>query len=450
MSDWQRTKVAPDGTHHLLGDTPFYETRWNTVGKFHVPGLAPASGTDGALHIGVDGRPAYARRFVRTFGFYEGLAAVEDHDDWHHVRPDGGEAYPTRWAWCGNLQGGRVPVRDREGRYRHIDTSGCIRGGVWRYAGDFRDGLAVVMREDGRSTHVGLGGEVLHGRWFLDLDVFHKGYARARDEAGWTHVDAGGRPVYDARFAMVEPFYNGQARVERFDGALQVIDERGEVRVVLREGIERRGEETPVRPLDSPEPLLLLLRHGARGPIPVGEPGGEVPLLPEGVESARALGGRIGGRLVHVRTSPVLRCVETADAIADGAGRHTLPTPDHLLGAPGVFVVDPAVAWKSWERLGPEGVMAALVAGEHLPGLAPPAAAAVRLVAHMVACAAGRSGVHVFVTHDSLLVATIAHTVGGPLPREEWPGFLEALAVSPSKEFLTLRWRDRTRVLPWP
>jgi hypothetical protein len=32
----------------------------------------------------------------------------------------------------------------------------------------------------------------------------------------------------------VEPFYNGQARVERFDGALEVIDESGEPVLQLR------------------------------------------------------------------------------------------------------------------------------------------------------------------------------------------------------------------------
>jgi hypothetical protein len=64
--------------------------------------------------------------------------------------------------------------------------------------------------------------------------VLHKGFARARDGAGWTHVDRAGRPAYVRRFAMVEPFYNGQARVERHDGGLAVIDERGERVVELR------------------------------------------------------------------------------------------------------------------------------------------------------------------------------------------------------------------------
>jgi hypothetical protein len=81
---------------------------------------------------------------------------------------------------------------------------------------------------------------LLHERWFVDLDVFHKGFARARDEDGWMHVGLQGRPAYARRFHAVEPFYNGQARVERFDGALEVIDETGATQVELRPA--RRSE----------------------------------------------------------------------------------------------------------------------------------------------------------------------------------------------------------------
>ena len=119
--------------------------------------------------------------------------------------------------------------------YLHLDEEGePAYPERHRYAGDFRDGVAVVQREDGGHTHVDRAGRLLHGRWFVDLDVFHKGLARARDEAGWTHVDREGRAVHPRRFAAVEPFYNGQARVERFAGGLEVIDEHGETKVVLR------------------------------------------------------------------------------------------------------------------------------------------------------------------------------------------------------------------------
>jgi hypothetical protein len=231
---WRDLHVSPDATHHNRDGIAAYTARFDAVLKFHAPGLAPVRRGDQAWHIDEYGDAAYARRFLRTFGFYEGGAAVVSPEGWHHVSPTGDDLYAERYAWCGNFQEGRCPVRDGASAYLHINARGEPIGGRWRYAGDFRDDVAVVQRADGRSTHVNRDGEVIHERWYEDLDVFHKGLARARDLRGWTHVDAHGAPVYARRFVMVEPFYNGQARVERFDGCLEIITPDGETLVELR------------------------------------------------------------------------------------------------------------------------------------------------------------------------------------------------------------------------
>ena len=229
---WRDVGVSPFGTHHVRGGVPLYAERFDEVLKFHEPGLAAVRRGGNAWHIRVDGTAAYARRFRRTFGFYEGLAAAASPDGWRHVRPDGTDLYAARFAWCGNFQGGRCAVREFGGAYLHLTPEGVpAYSARWRYAGDFRDGIAVAQSDDGRSTHIDPYGTPLHEGRFLDLDVFHKGCARARDEDGWMHIDIAGYVLYGRRFAAVEPFYNGQARVERFDGGLEVIDETG-VRVV--------------------------------------------------------------------------------------------------------------------------------------------------------------------------------------------------------------------------
>lgn len=236
IMNWLKLFPSDDGTHHVHAGGPAYETRFDEVLKFHAPGLAPVRRGDEGWHIDPEGRAAYPRRFRRAFGFYEGLAAVEGSEGWHHIVPSGADAYAARFAWCGNFQGGRATVRANDGRYHHLlpDGAPCYAE-RWRYAGDYRDGVAVVQGDDGQSSHLDTTGTLIHGRWFIDLDVFHKGFARARDERGWTHIDREGRPAYERRFAMVEAFYNGQARVERSDGALEVIDEKGRTLTALRE-----------------------------------------------------------------------------------------------------------------------------------------------------------------------------------------------------------------------
>jgi hypothetical protein len=234
--DWHELRVHQNGTHHInpRGDSAYAE-RFDEVLKFHAPGLAPVRRGYEAWHIGGDGKAAYVQRFVRTFGFYENMAAVIGRNGWHHISSDGADAYRARYAWCGNFQEARCTVRTSDGGYHHIkhDASAAYPV-IWRYAGDYRDGIAVVQATDGRLTHIDREGNFIHGNWFIDLDIFHKGFARGRDEDGWTHIDIRGRPIYTRRFSSIEPFYNGQARVERFDGALDVIDEAGTTLVELR------------------------------------------------------------------------------------------------------------------------------------------------------------------------------------------------------------------------
>lgn len=226
---WRALRVSDGGTHHVdaAGD-PAYGERFEEVLKFHAPGLAPVRREGKAWHVRPDGSAAYEPRFDRTFGYYDGLASVRTRHGWFHITVTGEPVYRERYGWCGNFQEGRCPVRSDSGAYHHIQRDGCAAYPErWSYAGDYRDGIAVVQAADGRSTHIDPAGKLVHGNWFLDLDVFHKGLARARDDGGWTHADVRGRPIYPRRFMTVEPFYNGQARVERFDGALEVIDERG-------------------------------------------------------------------------------------------------------------------------------------------------------------------------------------------------------------------------------
>ena len=241
---WSEYRVSADGTHHVRNARPAYAHRFLEVLSFHPPGLAPVRDDSGAYHITPDGRPAYGTRHLRTFGFYEGVAAVTSPEGWFHVLPDGTPLYADRYAWCGNFQEGSCAVRQGDDRYFHVTARGVpAYRERYRYAGDFKDGFAVVQGDDGRHTHVDADGNLVHGRWFQDLDVFHKGYARACDGEGWHHVDLGGEPLYGARFGSVEPFYNGQARVEGPDGSLSVIDECGETLVSLRRGLKTPLEE---------------------------------------------------------------------------------------------------------------------------------------------------------------------------------------------------------------
>lgn len=193
-------------------------------------------------------------------------------------------------------------------------------------------------------------------------------------------------------------------------------------------------------------PVAVLLRHSVRGDLPPGEAGDSVPITEDGVRLARALGARLGSGLRSVHSSPLLRCVQTAEALCAGASVELPIHRERLLGAPGIYVVDAERAWSSWEAKGHEGVVGHLVGDdEPLPGMAAPDAAARFLVQHMLAAAGAEPGYHVFVTHDSLVTATAARILGQRFGKDAWPWYLEAAFFWREHGALVAAYRDVQR-----
>lgn len=192
--------------------------------------------------------------------------------------------------------------------------------------------------------------------------------------------------------------------------------------------------------------VAVLLRHSVRDPLPPGDAGNMLPITGAGVRLARELGVLLGSRLRAVHTSPVLRCVQTAEALCEGASVRVPIRRDRLLGDPGVYVVDARRAWRNWQEKGHEGVMAHLVAeDEPLPGMAAPDAAARILVQHMLAAAGVEPGFHLFVSHDSVVIATAARILGEPFAADAWPWYLEGAFFWQQEGALVVAYRDIRR-----
>lgn len=191
-------------------------------------------------------------------------------------------------------------------------------------------------------------------------------------------------------------------------------------------------------------PVAVLLRHSVRNALPPGAEGYALPITPAGQRLAQELGERLGARLRSLHSSPLVRCVQTVEALREGAGTSQPVVNDRLLGDPGAFVMDGDIAWQNWERLGHEGVMAHLVSGSSvLPGMARPDVAARFLVHHMMAVAGDEPGVHVFVTHDSLVTAAASRLLGCALGPADWPWYLEAAWFWRTDEGLRSAFRDQ-------
>lgn len=193
--------------------------------------------------------------------------------------------------------------------------------------------------------------------------------------------------------------------------------------------------------------IVLMLRHSVRDELPPGPEGNVLPITKEGERLALELGALLGGRLKTLHTSPLRRCVQTAEGLRAGASATLDIVDDHLLGDPGAYVIDPQEAGRQWRELGHERVMAYLVSGEgEIAGLARPREAARFLVQHMLHVAGDVPGVHVFVTHDSLIGATVAQLIERPLDASYWPWFIEGAFFWRGEEATCASYRDLERL----
>ena len=190
-------------------------------------------------------------------------------------------------------------------------------------------------------------------------------------------------------------------------------------------------------------PVVLLLRHSVRGHLPPGDAGYTLPITDIGRQLGRELGAILGDRLRTLHASPIMRCVQTAEVLRDGATTDFPVVRDRLLGDPGVYVFDNRRAGQIWEDRGHEDLMAHLVSSdEPLPGMARPDEAARFLVQHMLAVANDTPGIHVFVTDDSLVTATAARLLKRPLGKDDWPWYLEGAFFWRDEDGLHTAYRD--------
>lgn len=196
--------------------------------------------------------------------------------------------------------------------------------------------------------------------------------------------------------------------------------------------------------------VSLVIRHAEREEIPAGTFGHDVNLTAEGTRAAEQLGAALSGDwALSLLSSPVPRCVQTAQALLRGAGSSGMVRTDSRLGGPGAFIVDPETAGPLFLELPiPEIARRQLRDATPLPGMRP-TSEGVEMLLDLVTSPLGSEGkIHVFVTHDIILSVFVAALYGKDVDEIGWPDFLEGLIVWRSGDRLQLSWRGLRAI--WP
>ena len=189
--------------------------------------------------------------------------------------------------------------------------------------------------------------------------------------------------------------------------------------------------------------LAIILRHAEREEIPAGTFGVDVPLTGRGVLSARRLGATLSkrNRQAAITTSPVLRCVATAQEILGGGGWPGEVDTDWRLGDPGPFVVDPEAAGAAFLHVGAAEIVQRQLSNGEPPAGMRETSDGVNLLLNLAATNLSANGsMNLFVTHDSVLAVLVAHLYGLSTGEICWPGYLDSLLLWRSSKRLYFAW----------
>ena len=190
-------------------------------------------------------------------------------------------------------------------------------------------------------------------------------------------------------------------------------------------------------------PVALLLRHAEREEITSGFFGNDVSLTRHGRNSARRLGIGLSSRTAGVvKSSPLPRCMQTADAIIAASGWKTGAVPEQLLGDPGPFVVEPELAGRLFLDIGTEAIVRRQLADDQPPsGMRSTSAGVQLLLRELTTALNGPVNASVFVTHDAVLAVLAGYLYRLPVDGLHWPGYLDALVMWPDSDRLRFLWR---------
>jgi len=179
--------------------------------------------------------------------------------------------------------------------------------------------------------------------------------------------------------------------------------------------------------------LSLLIRHGDRNKIPDGTFGNEVMLNDKGIANSLSFGRELSEfNVTRIFTSPVGRCVQTANLIAEGMRKDIAIIEAFELGDPGLHISDAQIAGEFGLKNGFHLLYERFIQGLYVPGV-PEKPLIFQSITDFLVTQTRENGIAIFVSHD-LLIAFYHFSINKTVySKENWVKYLSGLLLKNGK-----------------
>ena len=176
--------------------------------------------------------------------------------------------------------------------------------------------------------------------------------------------------------------------------------------------------------------LAILIRHADRERIPDGEFGNEIPINEKGKENAIAFGDSLQGHHVNkIFTSPIHRCIETAEHVSIGYNQKLEIITTKALGDPGLHTLDEVIAGEFYLKHGFDELYKRFIANKEIPGVTSPKNYELAMTGFLKENTTD-TGLTIFVTHDSLIAFYDFCLSGKLYTKENWVKYLTGIILN--------------------
>lgn len=178
---------------------------------------------------------------------------------------------------------------------------------------------------------------------------------------------------------------------------------------------------------------LIIARHAERPEIPANTVGNEVMLTEKGIEQSKLFASLIDQPLHSVKSSPIGRCIQTANEIAISLDYKVENIKlCKSLGDPGFIIEEGEIAWQHWQNKGHHAVNQHLISGKEkwagfhdLDQASNEIFNEIKELLHI-----SPYGTHLWVTHDTILATLASRISESNFTLNDWPHFLGYMIFS--------------------